>query len=102
MATAFVFLLATAAAACWCSGAAAWTPWAKPSPPGPQNFDDQSVDPVPSSTRDFEYTKARKAAPFYPESEAPVVEVEPQQERFRGLHAAEVGRRARMQGWTTG
>ncbi|CDJ69630.1 hypothetical protein, conserved [Eimeria necatrix] len=55
----------------------------------PQNFDDQSVDSIPSSTRDLEYTKARKAAPFYPESAAPVVAVEPQQERFAGLHAAE-------------
>lgn len=138
MAVPLLLLLAPAAAAGWCAGAAAWTPWAKQSPPGPQvsrkrtlcrtfakllrkgprdrrlqlpwiavsacelllrrglsdppqNFDDQSVDSIPSSTRDLEYTKARKAAPFYPESAAPVVAVEPQQERFAGLHAAEVG-----------
>ncbi|CDJ36199.1 uncharacterized protein EMH_0010190 [Eimeria mitis] len=49
------------------------------------------VDSVPSWTRDLEYTTARKAVPFYPESENPVVEVEPVQESFTGVHTAEVG-----------
>lgn len=57
-----------------------------------QNYDDQSVDSVPSATRDFEYTTARKAVPFYPESQNPVVEVEPVQEIFTGVHTAEVRR----------
>ncbi|XP_026192433.1 uncharacterized protein LOC113147145 [Cyclospora cayetanensis] len=54
-----------------------------------QNYDDQSVDSVPSSTGDFQYTTAYKATPFFPDSEVHAVEVQPLQERFTGMHTAE-------------
>lgn len=55
-----------------------------------QNYDDQSVDAVPSWTRDFEYTTARIAEPFFPNSTDYTPDVKPQQEMFTGLHTYEV------------